>query len=198
MVAALKVYVDFGGSDGSPGTSTDTTALGPPNIRLKTADDATIDAVNPVPRPASSVNRSFWKNCYIKVATAPNTQVDTFGIYTDGGDFGTGINTYIADQYPTRNHSATTGYIKAVGTVGTTSNSMVGSYTGISSKTLLFSYTSGSPLSPSNVNFISESGNILVNIGDTTNYFVLQVEVGTTASPGNQGDETITITYNEI
>lgn len=195
MTAVLKVYVDFGGSDGSPGTNQDTTSLGPPNIRLKTADDATIDAANPVPRPASSTNKSFWKSCYVKVATAPDTQVDGFTVYTDGAGFGTGITTYVGDQFPTRNHSSTSGYIKATGTVGTTGTALLTGYTGITSKTDLFTFTSGSPMTgPS----ISESGSILVNVGDTTNYFVLQAEVGTTASPGNKGDETITITYNEI
>ena len=195
MVATLLIYVDFGGSDGTPGTNQDTTALGPPNIRLKTADDATIDAINPIPIPASSTNNSFWKSCYVRCSVAPDTQINNLKLYTDGAGFGTGITTYIGDQFPTRNSGSTAAYKKAVGTVGTSGTEIVAGYTGISSKTDFFTFTSGSPLTgPS----ISEAGNIITTIGHTSNYFVLQATVGTTASPGNKIDETITLVYDEI
>jgi hypothetical protein len=44
MVATVSVYFDHGGVDGTPGSNTDVDALGPPSIRFKAADDATIDA----------------------------------------------------------------------------------------------------------------------------------------------------------
>ena len=56
MAAVMDVYFDFGGSDTSPGTEQDTDALGPPRMRFKTADDATIDlnklsnSVQPIPK----------------------------------------------------------------------------------------------------------------------------------------------------
>jgi hypothetical protein len=195
MVATLKVYVDFGGSNGAPGTTQDTSALGPPNVRLKTADDATIDLVNPIPIPASGTNYSFWKNCVIKCSVAPNTQVNNLKIYTGGSDFGTGIITSIGNQFPAHTHLVTTGYFVGVGTVGTTGTELITGYTGITSKSNLFSYTSGAPLTgPS----IGETGGNIVNIGDTSNYFVIQTAIGTTASPGLQAQQTITLQYDEI
>jgi hypothetical protein len=195
MVATLKIYVDFGGTDSTPGTSQDTTSLGPPNIRLKTADDATIDTVNPIPIPSSSVNRSFTKACYVYCSAAPDTQVNNLKVYTDGAGFGTGITTYIGDQFPTKNHSSSSGYRVALGTVGTTGTIITTVYASITTKTDLFTFTSGSPMTGPT---ISETSNIIVNIGDTSNYFVLQAEVGTTASPGNKTDEQITVQYDEI
>jgi len=194
MVATLKIYVDFGGSNGSPGTNQDTTSLGPPNIRLKTADDATIDLNNPIPIPSSSVNNSFWKSCYVLCSVAPNTQINNLKVYTAGSDFGTGITTKIGDQFPTKNHSSSSGYKVATGTVGTSgTDAVTGGY--LTSYTNLFSFTSGSPMTgPS----ISETGNKIVNVNDTSNYFILQTIIGTTASPGVQTSATITVQYDEI
>lgn len=196
MVATLSVYLDTGGSNGSPGTSTDVDALGPPSIRFKTADNPTIDTVNPVPIPTSGTNYSYVKNCYVKCDVAPDTQIDNFRIYTDGGGFGTGITVYIGDQFPTRNSGSTSGYKVATGTPGTTGTEMTSLYSGvITTKSDLFGFTSGSPFSGPT---ISESGSIINSANETTNYFVLQANVGTTATPGNKTDETITILYDEI
>src|SRR2546427_8336717 len=102
MVATLKIYKDFGGANGAPGTKQDTTALGPPNVTLKTADDATIDTLNPIPIPAAGVNNSFWNSLYVLCSVAPNTQVNNLKIYTGGTGFGTGITTYIGNQFPNK------------------------------------------------------------------------------------------------
>ena len=65
MVATVAVKVETG-PNATP-VETDTTALGPPNIRFKTADDSTIDANNPIPIPASGTKRSFWKHIFLEV-----------------------------------------------------------------------------------------------------------------------------------
>ena len=54
MVATVAVFVETG-PNATP-VPTDTSALGPPNIRFKTADDAVIDANNPIPIPAGADN----------------------------------------------------------------------------------------------------------------------------------------------
>ena len=59
MVATVAVFFDFGGSNTTPATEQDTSALGPPNLRFKTADDATIDNQNPIPIPASGNISSY-------------------------------------------------------------------------------------------------------------------------------------------
>lgn len=195
MVAAFSVYYDFGGSDGTPGTNQDVDALGPPAIRFKTADDATIDSNNPVPIPTSGTNYSYWKHIYLYCDTAPDTQVDNIKFYTDGSGFGTGITLNAGDQFPTKNSASDAGYEVATGTGGTSGDEVVANHAGITSVTSAFSYTSGSPLSGPT---ISEDGSIINNIGETTNYLVLQLAVVNTASPGNKSNETLTFQYDEI
>lgn len=195
MVADISIYFDFGGSDGTPGTNQDTDGLGPPNIRFKTEDDATIDTNNPVPIPAAGTNRSFWKQMYARCDAAPDTQVDNFQLYTDGGGFGTGITINIGDQFPTKNSGSNAGYEVATGTVGTSGDDVVTNHAGISSVTDLFSFIVSATLSGPT---ISEDSNIINAIGETSNYFILQADVINTATPGNKTDETITLQYDEI
>lgn len=190
MAAVFSVFFDWGGSDNSPGTSTNVDSLGPPCIRFKQADDATIDAVAPIPIPAAGTNYSRWKQVFMKCTTAPSTQVDNVKFYTDGAGFGTGITLNIADACPLHSSTVTTGY--DVADVNTTMAS--GGHTDVTTVTDAFTYTSGSPKTVS----ISESGSIINAINETTNYIVLQMAVGTTASPGNLTDETLTFQYDEI
>ena len=68
-------------------------------------------------------------------------------------------------------------------------------HTDITSSADAFNYTSGSTLAgPS----ISEAGSVINAIAETTNYLVLQMEVASTASPGNLTDETFTFQFDEI
>lgn len=195
MVAAFSVYYDFGGSDTSPGTNQDVDALGPPTLRFKTADDATIDSNNPVPIPAAGTNYSYWKQIYLFCDTAPDTQVDNIKFYTDGSNFGTGITLNVGDQFPTKNNASDAGYEVATGTGGTTGDEVTANHAGISSVSDAFSYTSGSPL---NGPTISEDGSIINAVSETSNYLVLQLAVVSTASPGNKTNETLTFQYDEI
>lgn len=195
MVAAFSVYFDHGGSDTAPGTSTDVDALGPPTLRFKTNDNATIDAVDPIPIPAAGTNYSYWKHIYLKCDTAPDTQVDNIKFYTDGAGFGTGITLNVGLQFPTKNNASSAGYEVATGTPGTTGDEFVAAHASISSSADAFTYTSGSPLSGPT---ISEDGNIINSINETTNYLVLQMAVINTATPGNKTNETLTFQYDEI
>lgn len=193
MPAVFNVYYDFGGSDGdgNVGTEQNTDGLGPPNIRFKRADNATIDSANPIPVPASGTNYSRWKQIYLYCATAPSTQVDNIRFYTDGSGFGTGITVKVGLQFPTKNSGSDAGYYVS----DTDDEEMVAGHGGLTSSGDVFGYTSGSPLSgPS----ISEAGNIINAIGETTNYLVLQMEVASTASSGNLVDETFTFQYDEV
>jgi len=194
MVATVRVFFDFGGVDGTPGTEQDTNGLGPPNIRFKTNDNATIDTNDPIPIPVSGTNRSYWKSIYLKITGGSFTQVDNVKFYTDGGGFGTGITTYVGDELPTKSSISNAGYYVATGTAGTTGTEMVAGHPTITAKTDAFTYTSGSPKTVS----ISEAGNVLNGSGETTNYLVFQVDVGTTASAGDLSDETWTYQYDEI
>ncbi len=189
MVAAFSVYLDTGGTDNSPGASTDITGLGPAELRFKQADNPTIDASDPMPITAATTEYSRWKQIYLLCDTAPDTQVDNIRFFTDGGGFGTGISVTVGAQFPLHSAAITTGYDVS------DANEIMTNHTDISSTTDAFSETSGAPLAGPT---ISEAGAIINLAAETTNYLVLQMEVIDTASPGNLVDETFTFRYDEI
>lgn len=191
MVATFNVMLDTGGTDTSPGSSTNTDPLGPPNMRFKYADDALVDSNDPIPIPAAGTKYSRWKSLYLKCTSPPNTQVNNVKFYTDGGAFGTGITCRVGQQFPTKNSGSSSGYRVAT----PVDTAILSNYAGISSVADAFTYTSGSPLTgPA----ITESGNIIDATNETTNYLIIQMEVISTASPGNLADETWTLQYDEI
>jgi len=204
MVATTAIFSSTGGTDGTPGLDDDSSLRSPVNIRFKTADDPVIDTLNPIPIPGVGTNRSFWKSLFLKVTGGTFTQIDNINFFTDGTDFGTGILVNVGDQLPIKNAAASTGYNLATGIVGTDGDEMnittnPGSgYVGITSVTDAFTYTSGSPFAPGNVLTISEAGNIIDAVGETSNYYVFQMEVVPAASPGDLPDETWTWQYDEI
>lgn len=194
----MKIFYDFGGSDGSPGTNQDTSSLGPPNLRFKTADDATIDTNNPLPVPSSGTTYSYWKQVYLFCSTAPSTQIDNVKFYTDGSsNWGASVACYIGTAFPTKNSGSDAGYDVATGTGGTSGDpawyggSAHGDITYVAD---VFDYTSGSSLDVS----ISETSNIIDAASETTNYIVLQMEVLSSASAGDLANETFTFRYDEI
>ena len=194
MVAVMDVYFDFGGTDGSPATEQDTDALGPPRMRFKTADNATIDTNDPVPIPDAGTKYSYWKQIYLYCGTAPSTKVDNVKLYSDGAGFGTGITLKVGSQFPVKTNALNTGYEVATGTPGDTGDEMVAAHAGLTGSVDMFTKTSGSPLAVS----INEAGSIIDAIGETTNYVVLQMEVLSTAGPGDKADETLTFQYDEV
>lgn len=195
MVGAVSIYYDFGGTDATPGTEQDVDALGPPTIRWKTADNATIDSVNPVPIPSSGTVRSFWKQIYLFCDTAPDTSIDNLKFYTDGTGYGTGITLNVGDEFPVKNSGSNAGYEVATGTIGSDGDEVVAAHAGLTGVTSAFSFTSGSPLSGPT---ISEDSSIINATGESSNYLVFQLDVISTATPGNKTDETLTIQYDEI
>lgn len=194
MAATVAWFFDFGGSDGTPGTQQDVSALGPPRMRFKTNDDATIDNVDPVPIISGQTKRSYWKHVYLRVTGGTFTQIDNVKFYTDGTSWGTGISAYIGDENLTNNQGSQAGYEVGDGTPGDTGVEMVTGHTGITARTDTTTYTSGAVRDIT----ISEPGAILDASGDRTNYVVIQLEVLDTASPGNLDDRTWTFRYDEI
>lgn len=194
MAAVFNVFFDFGGTENTPGTEQNVDALGPPTIRFKTADDATIDTNNPIQKPSAGTKYSYWKHMYLKCATAPSTKCDNIKFYTDGSGFGTGITLKVGDETPTKNSSpSSAGYDPATGTPGDTGDVMTG-HTDVTASTDAFSFTSASPKSVS----ISETDSLINAIGETTDYLIFQAEVGTTATAGDKADETLVWRFDEI
>lgn len=196
MVATVHVFFDNQGTDNTPTNETDTDALSP-NLRFKTADDATIDAINPIPIPTTGVNNSFWKQIYIEVTTGTFTQIDNVQFYTDTTNFGTGIATFVGDQVAVKNSGSNAGYDVATGVVGTGGDAMetgANKHTDLTSRTDAFSFGTACTKAIT----ISEAGTLINATGESTDYLICQMEVGTTAGPGNLADETWTFQYDEI
>ena len=194
MAATLQEVFDNGGTDGTPANETVVDALGPPRLKCKTADDATIDNLNPIPKPAEGTVYSFWKQVYLKCSVAPSSQCDNFKWYTDGTNFGTGIALKIGTQHPVKNSGSNAGYEVATGTVGETGNEMVAAHAGLTGSVDAFGYTSAAPKTIT----CGEAGSLINAIGETTNYIVLQAEVISTASAGAPGNETVVWRWDEI
>ena len=193
MVAVLEEYFDNGGTDTNP-VETKVDALGPPRLKMKTADNPTIDNVNPVPKPVSGDNYSFWKQVYLMCATAPDTMCNNFRWYMDGANnFGTDIALKIGTQHPVKTSVSNAGYDVATGTVGETGDIMT-DHPGITAMSDAFGFTAASPKTVS----CGEAGNLINAIGETTNYIVLQASVGHTASAGTPSNETATWKWDEI
>ena len=192
MAATVAIYYDFAGTDGSPGTNQNISGLGPPNIRFKRADNATIDNQDPIPVPPSGTNYSRWKHLYLKVTGGTFTQIDNIRFYSDGTNYGTGVTLKVGLQFPTNNSgSPGSGYEVA----DTDDQDMVNYHGSITSDADAFNYTEGSPLSgPS----ISESGSVIDAANEMSDYIVFQLEVVNGASAGDLTDETFTLKYDEI
>jgi hypothetical protein len=188
--ATFSVYLDTGGSDGSPGASTDIDALGPPTLKFKNADNATIDSNDKLTVPAAGTIYSYWKTIFLKCdANADVHTINNVKLYSDGtNSLGTGVDLMVGLQFPTKNSGATTGY-----EIANNANELVAEHGGITSSATIFGYNSGAGLTVS----ISEAGNIINAANETTNYVLLQMNVASTASPGATTQETLTFSYDE-
>lgn len=187
MAAELKLFIDYGGVDGTPTDNHDSSA-DTPNIRFKVADNDDIDTNNQIPIPPSGVRRSYWKNCYIKrVDAVPSTVVSALKIYYDGSALPTGVTLKIGTTCPVKNSGASTGYKVATGLGNVDGDVAAGTMVDITT------YTTGSPLSLT----ISETDSQLDALNETSNYFVLQLEVEPEAAAGTLDALPITIKYTE-
>ena len=153
--------------NGAPGTPTDKTSG---SVRLKKADNATVDLLNPLVKPASGSDWSFEKWLRLNVTGGTYTQISNIRAYTDGtAGMGTGINLWakaVASYATPVQGTASTGYTNA------------------------FTYTAGSPLSLGAGPFTST--------GEKGDHLVLLAEVTSAASAGLTPSETITLSWDEI
>lgn len=193
MAATLQVVFDNGGINGNPTYETVVDSLGPPRLKMKTADNSDVDEINQIPKPASGTNRSFWKQVCLVCSVAPTLQCDNFRWYTDGNEFGTGITLKVGNQFPIRTKLLRTGYKVATGTIGLTGTEMVAGHSNLTSSSDAFTKTSWSPLAVS----CNETGNLINAVDESTNYIVLQAEVGSSASGGTPSNETVTWKWDE-
>lgn len=92
-MAATVLVREWNGTTGSP-TQTDKTSG---TLRYKQANDATVDANNPLVKPTSGSQRSFEKWVQLQIGgTGPTGSITNPQWYTDGvNNYGTGILAFI-------------------------------------------------------------------------------------------------------
>ena len=153
--------------NGAGGTATDKTSG---SIRLKNADNSTVDLVNPMVKPVSGSDWSFQKWLRKNITGGSYTQITNVKAYTDGGNgLGTGINLWakaVASYATPAEETASTGYANA------------------------FTYTSGAAL--------SLGAGPFTGTGEKGDHLVLALEVTSTASGGLTPSETLTLGWDEI
>lgn len=153
--------------NGAGATATDKTNG---NIRLKQADNATVDLNNPIPKPASGSQWSFQKWLRMAITGGSFTQLSNARFYTDGSNgMGTGILLWVraAASYATpAQETASAGYTNA------------------------FTFTLGAPL--------SLGAGPWTGVGPMGNHVVLAAEVQSTASGGMTPAETVNFAWDEI
>lgn len=154
-------------------TGTDKTSS---TVRFKDADNATVDASNPLVIPAAGSIYSYTKKLRPYMEAPPGTNVDNLRWYTDGANsFGTGVSVTAKN-------------------LGTTWGANY--KTAMSGGSDLFGYTSGSPLNGDGTDagpFLPADDNSY--IGDLIE---LQMAIASTASNGALTPETLTLAYDEI
>lgn len=190
MVATFSVIFDWGGIDAAAANQTDVDALGPPTIRFKDADDATIDAGGILVVPGAGTKYSYLKHLVILCDNADGHTMNNVGVYTDGGVPAGAVDVAIGDETPVRNVGDDPGY-----EVSIADSEMSAQHGGITGITSFFAYTAGE-----GTDFditISEAGNVINAANETCNYIVLQMTVGAAADPGDLANETGTFSYDE-
>ena len=186
-------------------------SLGGTRGRFCTADKAASSNIGtnyPIPVPTSGYNNSYAKSIFLKATSFTDTKMYNFRFYTDGGGYGTGIETWVGQSGQTdagkmQNGLPSSQYTQATGTEGTSGDLFwdIGGhyYSGIKATGTVkasanaFSFTSANPL-------WLTSGNS-TNILDSDGYsfgVTMQVRVDNSADSGIYAAENYTIRYNVI
>jgi hypothetical protein len=177
-MAAVPKFYETNGDAGSPTT----TALSA--LVFTTSDEYAPGNEHPLVKPTSGTNRSWVKSLAVGFSTGPATSCSDIKIYCDGTIGWTGITWYVGDQFPTT-------YVQATGTEGDTGNVMTTVYTGVvTSKTNFQNYTSAAPLT---LSMAKTTGT-----GAYTNYFIMQLDLSTSAVVGALSAEALTTTWLEV
>jgi hypothetical protein len=185
---------------GAGPTQTDVDGLGPPNVRLKTNDNPTIDNVDPIPIPGAGFNYSYWKHVSLAWAGTP-TSLTNIRHYSDaaiGWNFGTAGELRRGNRDSGDKGVVIGSYQQATGgghTPGTTGAP-------IEDVTNGHAFYNAQTVKTADVEGDASPGVVI----DSTDYasetqskaIVLQVKVDTDAVQGAQSSETLTWLYDEI
>lgn len=180
-MAATVLIRRITGATGSQ-TADDITAT---NTRANAQDSHEVaDVDNPVQKPTSGLNYSYWVSTRLDATVTPAGTIDNIRWFADGANgFGTGI---------TCKGITATAYKQATGSVGDTGDQLNSTnYTTVTGATVdVFSHTSGSPKAISGTISNPSTG----QFGDL---FVYQIEVDTDVGPGASNQEQFTYRFDE-
>jgi len=141
---------------GEAGYETETVVA---EVGLKSVDDATTPVADaPITIPAAGTNYSYESWLRFRLKVAPSNKCDNFKIWSNGSPIATGV-------VATINTSAVTTYSTPVNTQSTQG-------------------TRDNFANHDSSNKISVGGT-LINVGDKTDFMVFQLEVSSSASPGD-------------
>ena len=191
MVATFDVMFDWGGANDAPGNSTDIDALGPPTLRFKDADDATIDANDKIVVPAAGTKYSYWKHLYLECSNADGHTMNNFAIYTDGAAWDANTDVDVGDETPTKTSVSDAGYQVA----DTDDEDLIADHADITGVTDFFGYTAGEA-TDKDIS-CSEAGNAVDAANESCDYVLLEFHCVNAASPGDLANETGTFSYDE-
>ena len=173
MAATVSVKEVNGASAGTPSTVT--------NVRLCTADAYNPGTGNPLVKPSSGDNYSYWKSLYLNADSTPSGTINNLKWYTDGTIGWTGVVLYagVSDTYD-----------QATGTEGTTGDEANAGHSATPTMTDAATYTSAAPLALTGSISNDDTGKI-------SQYLILQAKVTTSAVAGALAAETATFSYDE-
>jgi hypothetical protein len=175
MAASVDVR-EFNGAEAVPTVVT--------AAKFCTDDDNDPGTDNPIPIVAGQTKYSYWKSHELYFS-GTFTSITNVKVYCDGDMFDSGCEVYVGDEV-----IASGSYVQASGVLGDTGYEMVAHHSGLTGRTSLATFTSGSPKTVDAGPIEAEGG---------TSHIVLQCEVdGDTATPGEKGPETITWQYDEV
>lgn len=166
MVATVQI----GEKNGTAGTFTDKS--GTPPIRMKNADNATVDNNDPMVIPATGQDYSYEKWLRLKCTVLPDTQITNPRFYTDGAKGWAAQVKLWAKKVTTYAQPA-----EATGTAGYSD---------------AFGYTSGGALTLGTGTYATAA------TGEFGDHTVLMLEVEAGATQGSLATETMTWAYDEI
>lgn len=180
MAAEVNTVTLNGVSPGTPTTISDGASL-----RFQMIDAFAYDDSKAILRPLAGSYYTYWKSIYLNCTISPPTAINNVKLYSTGSIPWTGVSLWVGDETPTVGN-----YVQATGTEGKTGLEMVASHPGISARTAMATYTSGSP--------ISVPGSISnPNVGAISYLVILQMQIDTNVVSGSSGGATLTWRYDE-
>ena len=196
MVATVELICLYGAG---PSEGSDLIAGSFRLINADSADgDDAADTTNPIPIAASGLSYSFWKHICLDITGGTFTQIDNVLFWCDGSidwDMGTGGSVQVGQRDAGDHGCPTASYEQATGD-GTDGYDIADDTNG-------HDYFKDQTADVANVEDYTSGGKMTVDSGahtiaENTKGVVIQVIIDDDATQGEQANETLTWSYDEI